>query len=44
MLLDMRQQFRADKQFDKSDEIRDRLANLGVSIEDRADGTIFRLK
>jgi cysteinyl-tRNA synthetase len=44
MLLDMRQQFRDDKQFDKSDEIRDRLADLGVTIEDRADGTIFRLK
>lgn len=44
LLLDLRQQFRDDKQFDKSDEIRDRLAELGVSIEDRADGTIYRLK
>jgi cysteinyl-tRNA synthetase len=43
MLLDLRQQYRAEKQFDKSDEIRDRLAELGVTIEDRADGTVYRL-
>jgi cysteinyl-tRNA synthetase len=44
MLLTMRQQFRADKQFEKSDEIRDRLAELGVVIEDRSDGATYRLK
>jgi cysteinyl-tRNA synthetase len=43
MLLDLRQQYRAEKQFDKSDEIRDRLAELGVTIEDRPDGTVYRV-
>jgi len=43
LLLDLRQQYRAEKQFDKSDEIRDRLAELGVTIEDRPDGTVYRV-
>ena len=42
ILLDMRVQFRAEKQYEKSDAIRDQLSELGVSTEDRADGTIYR--
>ena len=44
MLLDLREQFRVEKQFEKSDEIRDRLIELGVVIEDRADGVTYRLQ
>ncbi len=43
MLIDMRAQARANKNFSEADAIRDRLAGLGVQLDDRADGTIWRL-
>ncbi len=43
MLIDMRAQARADRDYARSDAIRDQLADLGVVLEDRADGTIWRL-
>ena len=43
MLIDMRAQARADRDYARSDQIRDHLAALGVMLEDRADGTIWRL-
>jgi cysteinyl-tRNA synthetase len=43
MLIDMRAQARADRDYARSDEIRDQLAALGILLEDRADGTIWRL-
>ncbi len=43
MLIDMRAQARADRDYARSDAIRDQLAALGVVLEDRADGTIWRL-
>ena len=43
MLVDMRAQARAQRDYARSDEIRDRLAALGIALEDRADGTIWKL-
>ncbi|MDZ4768417.1 MAG: cysteine--tRNA ligase [Chloroflexota bacterium] len=42
MLLAVRAQARADKNWKESDRIRDSLAAIGVILEDRADGTIWR--
>ena len=41
-LLEERRRARADKDFTKADEIRDRLAESGVQIEDGAGGTTWR--
>jgi cysteinyl-tRNA synthetase len=38
----MRADARKAKNFKESDRIRDELARLGVVLEDRADGTIWR--
>jgi cysteinyl-tRNA synthetase len=43
MLIDMRAQARVRKDYAQSDAIRDRLAGLGVQLEDRADGTVWRV-
>ena len=43
MLIAMRAQARANRDYARSDEIRDQLAGLGIALEDRADGTIWRL-
>lgn len=42
LLIDMRARARAEKNYAESDRIRDELANLGVILEDRADGTIWK--
>jgi len=42
MLIDMRAQARANKNFGEADRIRDQLAAAGVVLEDRADGTIWK--
>ena len=44
MLIDMRAQARAERDYFRSDEIRDQLAALGIVLEDRADGTIWKLQ
>jgi cysteinyl-tRNA synthetase len=38
----MRAQARASKNWAESDRIRDELAKIGVILEDRADGTIWK--
>jgi cysteinyl-tRNA synthetase len=43
LLIDMRAQARASKNYAESDRIRDELAKLGVVLEDRATGTVWRV-
>ena len=40
--LDLRSELRTSRQFDLADRIRDGLATLGVTIEDKAGGTDWR--
>lgn len=42
MMINMRAQARASKNWAESDRIRDQLAAIGVVLEDRADGTIWK--
>jgi cysteinyl-tRNA synthetase len=42
MLIEMRAQARSNKNFAEADAIRDRLAAIGVQLDDRPDGTIWR--
>lgn len=44
LLIELRAQARADKNYDLSDLIRDRLVELDVALEDRADGTTYRIQ
>jgi cysteinyl-tRNA synthetase len=43
LLIDMRKQARKAKNYAESDRIRDELAKLGVILEDRPDGTVWRV-
>ncbi len=42
LLIELRAQARVDRDYARSDQIRDQLAALGVMLEDRVDGTIWR--
>ena len=44
LLVDVRQEARKAKDFARSDQIRDRMAELGVILEDGADGTRWRIR
>lgn len=44
LLIELRAQARAKKEWATSDQIRDQLKALGVVLEDRADGTIWKLE
>ncbi len=44
LLVDLRKQSRAKKDFAMGDEIRKRLSDLGVTLEDRPDGTTWRIQ
>jgi cysteinyl-tRNA synthetase len=44
LLIDIRAQARKNKDFATSDQVRDRLTELGVALEDRADGTIYKIQ
>ena len=44
LLVDLRTDLRAARQFDQADRIRDELANLGVSLEDTPAGTEWTLR
>lgn len=43
-LIELRNRFRSEKQFALADEIRNRLSTMGIVLEDRKDGTIWRRK
>ena len=43
MLVALRAQVRKEKNFKLADEIRNRLAGLGVTLEDRPEGTVWRI-
>jgi cysteinyl-tRNA synthetase len=43
LLIDLRQEARAARDWKRSDEIRDRLAAMGVALEDSPEGTRWRL-
>jgi cysteinyl-tRNA synthetase len=43
LLVEMRARARENKYWEESDRIRDRMAELGVILEDRADGTAWRI-
>lgn len=43
LLIDLRAQARANKDWETSDRIRDELQELGVTLEDRSDGTIWKI-
>ena len=44
LLLELRSQARANKDWATSDQIRDQLKSLGVIVEDRADGTVWKVQ
>lgn len=43
LLIDLRDSYRREREYDKADTIRDRLTLLGIVLEDHADGTTWRL-
>jgi cysteinyl-tRNA synthetase len=43
ILIDLRNLYRRNKEFDKADTIRDQLMLLGIVLEDRQDDTVWRL-
>jgi cysteinyl-tRNA synthetase len=43
MMIDMRAQARVNKNYAESDRIRDELAKIGVILEDRSDGTVWKV-
>jgi cysteinyl-tRNA synthetase len=43
MLIDMRQQTRHARDWDRADAIRDQLAAIGITLEDGPEGTRWRL-
>lgn len=44
LLIEMRANARANKDWSTSDQIRDQLAGLGILLEDRADGTVWKVE
>jgi cysteinyl-tRNA synthetase len=44
LLIQLRNDARADKDFTTSDKIRDRLIALGIQLKDNKDGTSYSLK
>jgi cysteinyl-tRNA synthetase len=44
LLIDLRQQSRVEKNFARADQIRNQLKALGVVLEDRAEGTIYKVE
>jgi cysteinyl-tRNA synthetase len=43
IILDVRQRYRAEKNWERADALRDQLTGLGIVVEDRPDGPTWRL-
>jgi len=43
LLIDLRNQARANKNFEESDKIRDRLADMNIQLKDTAEGTTYEI-
>ena len=44
LLISMRKEARANKDFEMSDKIRDSLKEIGIQLKDGKDGTIFTIE
>ena len=44
LLIEMRADLRSDKQYAMADKVRDRLMELGVTLEDKPQGTEWKLR
>ncbi|MEA3377560.1 MAG: cysteine--tRNA ligase [Chloroflexota bacterium] len=44
IILDVRERYRQAEAWEQADEIRDRLADLGIGLDDRPEGTTWRLE
>jgi cysteinyl-tRNA synthetase len=44
IIIDIREQYREDKAWEEADALRNRLAELGVAVDDRPEGTVWRLE
>jgi cysteinyl-tRNA synthetase len=44
LLVELRAEARARKDWTTSDQIREKLSNLNVTLEDRLDGTVWKLE
>ncbi len=44
IILDIRQQYREAKDWERADALRDRLTELGIAVDDRPEGTTWRLE
>jgi cysteinyl-tRNA synthetase len=44
LVLDIREEYREAKEWGRADELRDRLADLGIAVDDRPEGTTWRLE
>jgi len=43
VILELRQEYRTAKQWERADQIRDRLEEIGIKLDDRPDGSVWRL-
>ena len=43
LLIDMRNEARAQKDFEQSDKIRDRLSTMNIQLKDTAEGTVYEI-
>ncbi|MGD2176724.1 MAG: cysteine--tRNA ligase, partial [Anaerolineae bacterium] len=44
IVLDIRQRYREAEKWEAADALRDRLAEVGVAVDDRPEGTVWRLE
>lgn len=44
IILDIREQYRREKKWEQADALRERLADVGVEIDDRPEGPVWRLE